>query len=431
VSRIGADVWPRSTDRTSGWAGSGDTTRALLVPRGPLGAYARDLIAQPVSRRSLALAFSESAATSVEVLVEGESFYPRILEDIASASRSVHINQFGFKPGVVGNVFEDALLRKASEGASVRLVVDSLGSAPDKGSRNLYRSLTAGGVEVCVVRATKPRAPFAPLGTNGGMRWNLEGLGHVDHRKVVVVDGNVGWVGGAGIEDHFQDGRFHDLFVRVAGPVVAQLQLVFLASFRWLGGGVSAEELDSLFPPLEAGENPIPAVVRHNAPGRYRPISSAISHLFEQSARTLDVVNPYVTDRRMIQRIVAAAQRGVQVRLFVPANANNWACAAAQRFHHAALLDAGVEILEYPTMLHAKAFVRDGEEVLVGTCNLEAWSLKRFFEIDLHLWSQEVAAQFDERFSAPAVAASTAGRPLTGLKERAKGTVFAALAPLL
>ena len=85
----------------------------------------------------------------------------------------------------------------------------------------------------------------------------------------------------------------------------------------------------------------------------------------------------------MIRRIEQAARRGVRVRLFVPANANNWACAAAQQFHHAALLDAGVRILEYPTMLHAKAFVRDGEEVLAGTCNLEAWSLKRFFEIDL------------------------------------------------
>ena len=90
----------------------------------------------------------------------------------------------------------------------------------------------------------------------------------------------------------------------------------------------------------------------------------------------------------MIRRIELAARRGVRVRLFVPANANNWACAAAQHFHHAKLLDAGVRILEYPTMLHAKAFVRDGEELLVGTCNLEAWSLKRFFEIDLQLRSR-------------------------------------------
>jgi hypothetical protein len=75
--------------------------------------------------------------------------------------------------------------------------------------------------------------------------------------------------------------------------------------------------------------------------------------------------------------------------------------------------------------------VRDGEELLAGTCNLEAWSLKRFFEIDLQVRSRAVASQFDERFSAPAEAASSPGRKLTGTKERAKGAVFAALSPLL
>ena len=133
----------------------------------------------------------------------------------------------------------------------------------------------------------------------------------------------------------------------------------------------------------------------------------------------------------MIRRIEQAARRGVHVRLFVPANANNWACAAAQRFHHAKLLDAGVRILEYPTMLHAKAFVRDGEELLAGTCNLEAWSLKRFFEIDLQVRSEAVASQFDERFSSPAEAVSGPGQRLTGTKERAKAIVFAGLSPLL
>jgi cardiolipin synthase len=133
----------------------------------------------------------------------------------------------------------------------------------------------------------------------------------------------------------------------------------------------------------------------------------------------------------MIRRIEHAARRGVRVRLFVPANANNWACAAAQQFHHARLLDAGVRILEHPAMLHAKAFVRDGEELLAGTCNLEAWSLKRFYEIDLLLRSEAVAAQFDARFSGPAEAVSTPGRALIGTKERAKAALFAGLSPLL
>jgi cardiolipin synthase len=391
--------------------------------------HAERLVSGPVSRADLALAFDESSAASAEVLVEGEQFYPPMLEDILGASSSVHINQFGFKPGIVGESFADALVAKAAEGVAVRLVVDNQGSDPEGGSHELYARLRSAGIEICVVRATKARVADGPLGGGGATRWNLSTLGHVDHRKVIVVDGRIGWIGGAGIEDHFNDGRFHDLFVRMEGPVVSQLQLVFLASFRWLGGAIPADAVGSLFPPLEPGR--IPATVLHNAPGRYRPISDAIGRVLDEATETLDVVNPYVTDRRMIRRIEQAARRGVQVRLFVPADANNWACAAAQQFHHARLLDAGVRILEYPTMLHAKAFVRDREEVLAGTCNLEAWSLKRFFEIDVRLRSAEVAAQFDERFSAPAEAVSRAGTRVTGLRNRAKSATFAVLSPLL
>jgi len=394
-------------------------------------AHARELLGRTVSRGDLALAFDESVASSVEVLVEGTSFYPPMLADIAAATSSVHINQFGFRPGKVGDEFAAALAAKAAEGVAVRLVVDRQGSDPERGARTLYDGLTAAGVEVCVTRATKPRAAIGPLGGDGAMRWNLSGLGHVDHRKVVVVDGAIGWVGGAGIEDHFEDGRFHDIFLRLTGPVVSQLQLVFLASFGWLGGSVLTGDVDVLLPELEPGPEPVPAVVLHNAPGRYRPITEAIARLVDSAAERLDVVNPYVTDRGMIKRIERAARRGVEVRLFVPANANNWACASAQQHHHGRLLDAGVRIHEYPAMLHAKAFVRDGEELLAGTCNLEAWSLKRFFEIDVLLRSPAVAAQFEERFSGPAVALSTPGSALTGTKARAKGAAFALLSPLL
>ncbi len=175
----------------------------------------------------------------------------------------------------------------------------------------------------------------------------------------------------------------------------------------------------------------MPAVVLHNAPGRYRPITDAIAALIDGAQETLDVVNPYVTDRRMIGRIVRAAERGVRVRLFVPANPNNWACGAAEQFHHQRLIDAGVQLLGYPKMLHAKAFVADGVHVLVGTCNLEAWSLKRFFELDLAFDSTDLAAQFEERFFAPAEEVSSGMGPPSGLKERARAAAFAAISPLL
>ncbi len=136
-------------------------------------------------------------------------------------------------------------------------------------------------------------------------------------------------------------------------------------------GELSTSGASELFPTLEEGQSPAPAVVLHNSPGRFRPITQAIGSLIDGAQETLDVVNPYVTDRGMIGRIVAAARRGVRVRMFVPAKANNRACAAAEQFHHQRLLDVGGRILGYPTMLHAKAFVADGEHVLVGTCNLE------------------------------------------------------------
>ena len=378
---------------------------------------AERLLRDPVRRVDLALAFDESVASTADVQVEGRNFFPPMLRDIAGATSSLHINQFGFRPGVIGDEFAAALLAKASEGVPVRLVVDRQGSRPDGSSREFYERLLAGGVEVRVVRATRLWAPSQ--------------LGHFDHRKFVVIDGHTGWVGGAGVEDHFVDGRFHDLFVRVTGPVVSQLQLVFVAGFRWLGGAIPVEQLDALFPAHQEAAGSVPATVLHNAPGSYRPITTAIAHLLDNARETLDVVNPYVSDRRMIRRIEAAAGRGVQVRLFVPAKPNNIACAGAQRFHHETLLDAGVRILEHPAMLHAKAFVGDREDVLVGTCNLDSWSLKRFFEIDLLVRSRTLATLFDERFSTPAELASSPGRKPTGTFEKVTARAFAAISPIL
>jgi cardiolipin synthase len=380
----------------------------------------------------LALAFEETTATSAEVLVGGATFFPRLLADVEAASSSVHIVQFGFRPGTIGDSFADALATKARDGVAVRLIVDRNGSDPDRKSRGMYERLASAGVQVCTTRGTQARAPFGPLGENARKpRWNLDGLGHIDHRKLFVVDGRVGWVGGAGIEDHFADGRFHDLFVRVEGRVVSQLQLVFVASFRRLGGTVRTGELATLFPADAHGRDGTPAIVLHNAPGRFRPITDAIAAAFDGARETLDVINPYVTDRGMIRRMERASKRGARVRLFVPGTPNNWACGLAERFHHARLLDAGVAIHEYPQMLHAKAFVRDGEEVIAGTCNLEAWSLKRFFEIDVRVRSQDLARQFDARFVAPALEVSSAGRAPTGVVERTKSAALAALSPLL
>ena len=149
------------------------------IPIADVRDHAERLLAGPVKRADLALAFEESSATSAEVLVGGDAFYPRILEDIASARSSVHVNQFGFRPGAVGDVFAAALVEKARAGVPVRLVVDRQGSDPARSSKALYERLAAAGAEVCVVRATQIRAPHGPLGTGAVNRWNLSSVGQI------------------------------------------------------------------------------------------------------------------------------------------------------------------------------------------------------------------------------------------------------------
>ncbi len=405
----------------------------IRIRHGDEARYARYLAGLArVPRRALAVGFELSQATAAELFVEGREFYPPMLADIQLATTSIHINQFGVRPGVVSDRFAELLIAKARSGVPVRMIVDARGSRPDGESRALFERLTAGGVEIFVNRPFAVRVARAPIGTDGPLRCNLRNLFAVDHRKAVIVDGRTGWIGTAGIEDRFEDGRHHDLFVRLQGPVVSQLQAVFLASYRWHGGAYADADIPALFPappPLETEASP--ALVLHNAPGRYRPISRHIVDLLSRAEERLDVMNPYVAHPQMFQLLIDAARRGVRVRLVVPPARATWSTGYVRLYHQERLAAAGVETWTYPTVAHAKAFVRDDADVLVGSCNLETWSLRRFFEIDVRIQSTHLAQQFRSRLFEPDIARSQPALPARGLRERAWSTAFYLVSPLL
>jgi cardiolipin synthase len=385
--------------------------------------------AGPVSRDDMSLAFEPTWATDLELLVGGETFFPRIGADLEAAQESIHINQFGFKSDALGIDATKILVERAQAGVHVRLVVDDQGSMPWSMSKGMYSDLASAGVEIVVNQGFRPIAKRGLVGGDLKRRSNLGGLGHPDHRKAIIIDGKIGYVGGAGFQEHFETGEFHDLFVRMTGAVVSQFQLVFLASFRYLGGP-PIDDLARLIPDLDQPDDAVRATVLHNAPG-FRPISVAITEIIDASRETLDIVNPYVADPPAVRRIVGAARRGVKVRLLVPEKANNPVLAMAQRHHHTAMLEAGVEIWEHPRMVHSKAFVRDGIEVLVGTCNLEAWSLKRSYEINMRTRSADLARQFAVDFFAPGIEISKPGSAPQGAASKALARGVAALHPFL
>ena len=365
--------------------------------------------------RDAALEFAWSTAASIVPWVEGRNFFPRILADVEAARSSVHILMFGWREGEVGTRMAGLLRRKLGEGVEVRVIVDGLGSRPYRNAREMYTGLAAAGAEIVVNDVLPPdRNGLFPDGQRTDWRWDE--LGRADHRKLYVIDGKIAWTGGAGIEDHFEDGRFHDVMVRVAGDVVRQAQAAFMTSFGAHGGPIPSD-LSRLFP--EAGERgSTPIALAQVIPGGFVAASQAIAEQIEAARERLDVMNPYLTDRDMIERILAAARRGAKVRVVVAEKSNNPQATAALKHRYADLLASGVEVWEVPgTVVHAKVVIAD-DLVSFGTVNLDAWALYRNSEIMMLARSPEAAALFEERLFEPDIARSKRGEPSSGARAR-------------
>ena len=240
---------------------------------------------------------------------------------------------------------------------------------------------------------------------------------------MMVVDGRVGYVGGSGIEDHYNDERFYDVMCRVTGPIVAQLQLVFLASWRFQGGPPPSRPLDAYFPaatleiPSDAATTP--TTVLWNVPGEgHHPISDAIELSLEDAQRVIHIVNPYIADRAILERLLEAARRGVETRIVAPGKPTPPYPAAAFRHHYQRLMDAGVTILLHPQMAHAKV-LRIDDRVFIGGCNLDDLSLFRNAELDLLFESPEVAELTERQVFDELVGMSVPATVPTGRREKA------------
>ncbi|MFW2332406.1 phospholipase D-like domain-containing protein [Ilumatobacter sp.] len=373
------------------------------------------------------LPYGWSTAAGIEPWGGGVEFYPRMLEDLEAARSSIHILMFGWKPGEPATAIADVLVAKLAAGVEVRVIVDGFGSRPYGLSKEMYTRLAEAGAQIVVNNFLPPRR--AGLYPDATARWRNALLCRYDHRKLYVVDGTVAWTGGAGIEDHFLDGRFFDVMVRVTGDVVRLAQSVFLTSFAGHGAPLPPD-LAPYFPP-QPDPGATPATVTQVVHGGHVSATQAARELIDGSTYRLDVMNPYFTDADMVGRIIAAAERGVAVDLVVSRTSNNALASAALRHRYPDLLEAGVAVWEYPgAVVHAKLIVAD-DRAQFGTLNLDAWSLYRAFEIAMVVDSADAAARFRERIFGPAIARCETGRPPTTVGSRAMGIVGNRLAYFL
>jgi cardiolipin synthase A/B len=357
--------------------------------------------------------YAWSTAATIEPLVEGRNFYPRILEDVERARSSVHILMFGWRAGRIGTQLADLLEGRLREGVEVRAIVGGLGSRPFGRAKDMYTRLADAGAQIVV----NDSLPVDRDGLYGRRRfdWTQDEVGRAEHRKLLVIDGTVAWIGGAGIEDHFETGRFHDVMARVTGDVVRQLQAVFLMSFSAHKAPLPAgpHALERYFP-TQPDPGRIRAAVLQTVPGGFQSGAQATRQMIDSARARLDLMNPYVTDDEMIERVGAAARRGVRVRLVVSERSNNGPATAALKHHYRELINAGVEIWEYPhAIVHAKLVVAD-DWVQVGTLNLDAWALYRNLEIALVARSEAVAELLAQQVFEPDIARSRRASAVDG-----------------
>jgi cardiolipin synthase len=319
---------------------------------------------------------------TVDILNNGDEFYPAMLEAIRAARESICIEQYIFWSGQTGEEFCDALSARARAGVPVKVLLDSVGSATIGDS--IYTRLTGAGCEV---------AWYAPI------RWYTVGrFNNRTHRKTLVVDGVVGFTGGAGIADHWRGNasrpdEWRDVMFRVRGPAATPLLSGFAQNWlRTTGEIIQGEEF---FPSIDhAGTLALQVI--HSSPDAGASSARLMYYLAIVSARRkIDIVNPYfVPDETAIETLVEAVARGVQVRVLVTGRrTDNWLARQNSRRLYGVLLEGGVKLYEYHhSMLHQKAMLVDGCWCTVGTSNFDNRSFAHNEETSLCLCDTRFAA---------------------------------------
>jgi len=319
-----------------------------------------------------------NAAAGVELFTEGDALYAAMLDSIRGASRAVRMESYLFAGDEIGWQFAYALAERARAGVQVRLHLDAAGALGDS-SPSLARILREQGVQVKWFHRWSWRRP---------LRYNRR-----NHRKLLVVDDAVAYIGGFNIHREssrrvYGDARWRDTHARVLGRLVRDAARLFDAFWRghrrWMpaqrSGGASL-------------------VSNHTRGCRHR-VRCLYSEAFAGARERIYLTTPYfVPDLLMQQRLMRAARRGVDVRLLVPARSDvpltRW---AAQAFY-AALIAAGVRVYEYlPRMLHAKTVAIDGRWAALGTANFDYRSFFLNYELVLAVPDARVCGLLERQF---------------------------------
>lgn len=325
----------------------------------------------------------------VQLLANGGDAYAEMLRAIAGATRSIHLEMYTFASDKTGWIFAEALMERARKGVRVRIIYDDVGCLFT--SSSMWKALEAAGAEIHVFH------PLAPW--RRGWHWNRR-----DHRKILVVDGRVGFAGGMNISDEYapveQGGQgWRDTQLMIEGPAVADLQLIFLRSWIKVGGLPPRERF--IFDPTGYGNGVAVRVLANRTFRARRSIRHSLLRAFRRARHTIHITHAYfIPDPTLERALEQAVERGVDVKLIVPDRGDVAIALAAGRAAQPRLLKRGIRIFRrLGPVLHAKTVVIDGQWVSMGSCNLNYRSFLHNQEVNVEIENLDFAKQMEALFS--------------------------------
>ncbi|MDE2406795.1 MAG: cardiolipin synthase [Xanthomonadaceae bacterium] len=329
--------------------------------------------------RTLAHATSGLAPSTlhaVQLLVDGEQKYPALLDAIAQARHHIHLSYYIFEPDQTGCSLRDALIERARAGVVVRLLVDSVGSK--RAGRDFFTPLLQAGGEVAWFHPARLWLP-----------WRRPWVNLRTHRKLVILDGRVGFIGGINITDEedlrLRADAYRDLHLRIDGDAVRSLQDVFIDDWAYVTGNRAfLAELACAMPKPAPG--PIRAQLLASGPDSpWESIHRLHVGAIHAAIHRVWLCTPYfVPGEAAMMALTSAALGGLDVRLLVPRMSDSRLVTWCVRSYFDDLLAAGVKVYEYgPRMLHSKALLVDDHLCIVGSANFDHRSFRLNFEASL------------------------------------------------
>ena len=327
---------------------------------------------------------------AVTILLNGDEIFPAMLEAIRGAQRTITFETFIYWRGRIGREFAEALAERARAGVRVHVLLDFVGS--HKMDPELLELIRRAGAEV---------EKFHPLNW-----YHISRINNRTHRKLLIVDGRVGFTGGVGIADewsgHAQDERhWRDTHFRIEGPAVVQMQAAFMTN--WIKTRSQVEHTEDYFPALrEAGSHF--AQIFHSSPQEGSEDIRLMYLLSIAAARRRILLEQayFVPDDLTTELLVAALHRGVQLEIVVPGpRIDHKAVRRASRSRWGPLLEAGARIYEFqPTNLHSKIMTVDGLWSSVGSTNFDNRSFRLNDEANLNIHDADFATRLEKIIAA-------------------------------